>query len=151
MSLDAVLRSEVASDPSIRIVVAGLHAERLVRGGERVEVLGHVAAAEDFYATVDCVVAPVLGGSGIKCKLAEGILAGRPVITTELGAAGYSPELRQSFFVCEPGELDRAAVDRAVADADPGAARARFERVLGPEAVADAYGAAVRATLERRG
>lgn len=139
MSLEAVMRSALASDPSVRIVVAGLHARQLVQGGERVEVLGDVARAEDFYAAIDCVVAPVVGGSGIKCKLAEGILAGRPVITTELGAAGYSPELRPSFSICEPLELSRAAVDRAIADADPEDARTRFERALGPAAVIEAY------------
>ena len=151
LSLESVMRSGIASDPSIRLIVAGLHARQLVRGGERVEVLGEVPRAEDFYAGIDCVVAPVLGGSGIKCKLAEGILAGRPVITTELGAAGYPPELRPSFSVCEPGELDRSAIDRAVADMDADAARERFERVLGTEAVIKAYGAALSTVLERSG
>jgi hypothetical protein len=93
-------------------------------------------------------VAPVAGGSGVKCKLGEAILAGRPVITTELGAAGFPPELRERFDICELRDLTAARVGAAVERFSSEEARNEFDRLLGETAVGDAYEAALREALE---
>ena len=113
------------------------------------EVLGELDRAEDFYAEVDCVVAPVVGGSGMKVKLAEAVLAGRPVITTPLGAAGYPSGVSRFFTVIEPSAIDLAAVHRAVAGFDAVAARDALEAELGWDAATSRYAAAVDAADAR--
>ncbi len=123
------------------MVLAGWGSERFA--GEPVSVLGAVDRPEDFYAQIDCVIAPVAGGSGIKCKLAEALEAGRPVLTTALGASGYPPLLRRHFCVAEPGDLDGAKVRLAISEFDAGLARADADRVLGWDTVTAEYARSV--------
>ena len=81
----------------------------------RVEVRGALERVENpSTRDVDCIVAPVVGGSGMKVKLAEAVLAGRPVVTTPLGAAGYPPSVSRFFTVCEPAAARLGVVRRAI-------------------------------------
>jgi hypothetical protein len=120
-------------------VLAGWGSAALLPAGPRVDAIGPVGRVEDFYADVDCVVAPVDGGSGMKCKLAEAALSGRPVITTELGARGYPPPIRRHFTLREPAGIDAAAIDRAISSFDAGAARTEIEREMGWGSVVGRY------------
>lgn len=137
-SAELLLASELAADPEATIVLAGLHSEDLPRPAG-VEVLGTIARAESFYAEVDCVVAPVVGGSGMKVKLAEALLAGRPVVTTPLGAEGYPARMSRHFTLAGPRSLDLALARRAIARFDPLAARANLEPELCWDAVLGRY------------
>ena len=148
-SADQLLASALAADPSVRVLLAGLHASAVAAPSTVTEVLGAVSRAEDFYARVDCVVAPVEGGSGIKCKLGEALLAGRPVITTPLGAAGYPPSIRRHFTICATHELDAEVVRRAVAGFDAEVVRAAAQGELGHGAVVGRYAAALADAVER--
>lgn len=53
-----------------------------------IEVLGYVADLEELYPRCLGVLAPILGGSGVRIKLLEAFRAGMPVVTTTAGAAG---------------------------------------------------------------
>lgn len=53
-----------------------------------IEVLGYVAELEELYPRCLGVIAPILGGSGVRIKLLEAFRAGMPVVTTTAGAAG---------------------------------------------------------------
>lgn len=136
---EALLRSDLARDPGVTVVLAGLGSAALGLNGAGVELLGPIERAEDFYARVDCVVAPVLGGSGIKVKLGEALCAGRPVVTTAMGAAGYPPPIRRHFALCDHRRLDRGTVERTLAEFDPEAARADAGRELGWDVVVSRY------------
>lgn len=142
-SARSLLTSELAADPGVTIVLAGLHSENFPRP-PGVKVLGTVARVESFYAEVDCVVAPVLGGSGMKVKLAEAILAGRPVVTTPLGAEGYPARISRHFTLAGAPALDVAVARHAVARFDRHAARADLEPELCWDAVLSRYLAALR-------
>ncbi len=122
-SAKQILASRLVDDPQLTVVLAGWGSERFA--GEPVSVLGAVSRPEDFYAQIDCVIAPVAGGSGIKCKLAEALEAGRPVLTTPLGASGYPPQLRRHFHVCEPEQIDAAKIRLAISEFDAGARPSR--------------------------
>jgi hypothetical protein len=150
-SAERLLRSPLAGDQRVRLVFAGLHARSALSSRTGIEVIGPVARVEDFYARVDCVAAPVMSGSGIKCKLGEALLAGRPVVTTRLGAAGFSPDLRHQFAVCAPERLDFEVVRRAVASFDPAAAREDAARTLAPSGVVERYRNAITDVAERLG
>jgi glycosyltransferase involved in cell wall biosynthesis len=56
-----------------------------------VEWLGYVDNIEDFYASVDLVVAPLIMGTGLKIKTVEALSFGKPVIGTKLGFEGLNP------------------------------------------------------------
>ena len=47
-----------------------------------------VAAPGDFYAAVDCVMNPMLGGTGLKIKTVEALAHGRPILGTRDAFAG---------------------------------------------------------------
>jgi hypothetical protein len=90
----ALMQSSLAEDPLVRIVFAGLNSDVRYRTGGNVAVLGRIDRVERFYESVDCVVAWGQSGSGIKVKVAEGVMAGRMVITSPSGADGFPPALR---------------------------------------------------------
>jgi hypothetical protein len=144
-SAEALLDSPLALDERVEIVLAGLGSEQAIRPRAGVELLGAVASPEQFYERVDAVVAPVLGGSGFKTKLAEAILAGRPAVTTPLGAEGFSPALRRHLLVRAPGDLRLEDVREHLETWEGGTARRDFERSVGWEAVVTSYARAVSA------
>jgi hypothetical protein len=139
---ELLLASELASAPGVEVVLAGLGSAAFA-GSARVEVLGELERAESFYAEVDCVVAPVVGGSGMKVKLAEAVLAGRPVVTTRLGAAGYPSTISRHFTLADPGALDLPLARRAIDRFDRVGGRDALERELGWDAVLDRYAASL--------
>ena len=55
-----------------------------------IRALGFVADLETVYRTTVGLVAPVIGGSGVRMKLLEAFSAGMPTVTTSDGAAGLA-------------------------------------------------------------
>lgn len=55
-------------------------------------ILGRVDAPEDFYLSVDCVLNPMVAGTGLKIKTVEALAYGRAVIGTRSAFEGLSPE-----------------------------------------------------------
>ena len=145
ISAEALLASPLAAADDVQLVIAGGGSRSAIghRGGA--EILGEVSRSEDFYSCIDVVVAPVLGSSGIKTKLAEAVLAGRPAVTTPRGAEGFSPELRRHLLVRPLSEI-RADQIREYATAwDADVATADFERISGWDTAITAYARAVEA------
>ena len=114
-----LLGAPLASEPGVSVVIAGIGSETAFAPRPGLELLGPRRRAEDFYAAVDCVVAPVALGSGVKCKLGEALLAGRPVVTTTLGLAGYPPALRELMTTADPARLDGRVVRETIARSIP--------------------------------
>jgi hypothetical protein len=77
----------------VQLVVAGHGTHRLKRVDD-VRMLGTVSNVRDFYREVDVVLAPVNRGSGMKVKVAEALVYGRPVVATPPALDGFSPEIR---------------------------------------------------------
>lgn len=76
----------------LRIAGGGLDASykshwSTIRG---VELLGFVDNLEDFYRSIDVVVAPMVMGSGTCIKVLEALSVGRAVIATEQGLRGIA-------------------------------------------------------------
>lgn len=83
--------------PEVRLAIAGSGLAVDARGRPQapkdwqqpgIELLGYVADLESLYARCTCMIAPILGGSGVRIKLLEALRAGLPVVTTTAGAAG---------------------------------------------------------------
>jgi len=130
--------SELA-DKGVRLVFAGSGSDAWA-AHTAVHVLGPLANVEDFYRHVNLVLVPVASGSGMKCKLAEAVLAGKPVITTPAGASGYAPRLRRKFHIrADPLALSASEMEVIVQRHDALGARACFSSEVGLAAAATTY------------
>lgn len=86
------------------------------RIGANVEVLGRVDDLAPIYGAAAAVVAPLEHGAGMKVKVAEALMFGRPVIGTSLALQGYRDvSVRRHLIVAESAD-DLAA---AIAAIDP--------------------------------
>ncbi len=88
-----------------QVVVAGLRSDSLpVTDG--VELLGPVREVDDFYERVSLTLAPIRLGGGMKVKVAESLLAGRPVIASAFAVDGFPPEIRAATTVVDVDNPD---------------------------------------------
>jgi glycosyltransferase involved in cell wall biosynthesis len=91
--------------------------------GPGITSLGFVESISPLCARSVAMVAPVLGGTGIRLKLIDAFREGIPVVTTPDGAGGLDIEPgRQVFVEAEP----EAFAARVVELATSGVTRARF-------------------------
>jgi hypothetical protein len=141
----ALLASPLAASPCCELVLAGVHSDGWARSGN-VTVLGALPDIQMFYDEIHAVVVPVQNSSGMKCKLAEGILAGKAVITTLQGAAGYPPRLNKHFVVTRPSELTPEIVRSAMRNHDPSVTRNTFDAACGLSAAAETYATLLEAS-----
>lgn len=129
-----LVQGGLGRDPGVRLVFGGIGSHQQGFDSERVDVLGPLESVDEFYSTVDCVVVPVANGTGMKCKLAEAVLAGRAVITTPAGACGYPPRLSKLFTVApDPAAIPASDLKDAIrgGEATAGEARVRFADEIG--------------------
>jgi hypothetical protein len=59
---------------------------------------------DEFYESVDVVVAPVRGGAGLKIKVMDAAARGLPLVTTSGGVEGFGPDLPPTIAVAEHAE-----------------------------------------------
>lgn len=56
---------------------------------KNIEVLSNVPQIEKYYYNADIVIAPIFKGSGMKVKIAEAMMYGKPIIGTDEAFQGY--------------------------------------------------------------
>jgi glycosyltransferase involved in cell wall biosynthesis len=66
-----------------------------------ITTVGYVDDLEDLYRNSVAMIAPILGGSGVRMKLLESMRAGMPTVTTTDGAAGLAVEDGREMFVTD--------------------------------------------------
>ena len=131
--VEEVLPRVRAAIPETRVLLIGRRPNDVVRrlSGPAVELRADVADARAELRDVTVYVAPLVSGSGLKNKVLEAMAAGRPVVTTSLGAAGIGAG--DGVTVAESADALAAAAVELLADrqrcADVGTAgRRRVER-----------------------
>jgi glycosyltransferase involved in cell wall biosynthesis len=82
-----------------------------------VTTVGFVEDLEEVYQATLGLVAPVLGGSGVRMKLLEAMRAGMPTVTTTDGAAGLDVVDGREFLIADEPDLYADRVARLLADA----------------------------------
>jgi hypothetical protein len=86
--------ADVAADPALarrfRFVLAGTICSRFQIAPAPFELMGPVPDVTDFYAGVDIVLNPMLGGTGLKIKTLEALSYGLPVLGTTDAWAGIA-------------------------------------------------------------
>jgi glycosyltransferase involved in cell wall biosynthesis len=76
-----------------------------------IEILGYVPQLEALYDRSLGMIAPILGGSGVRIKLLEAFAAGMPVVTTTAGAAGLPVRHDGELLIAdEPADFAAAVV-----------------------------------------
>lgn len=95
------VRAQVAS---AQLDVVGTVSSQIGGGVPGVRLLGEVAHLADAYRDAQVVVVPLRAGSGLKVKLAEAICAGRPAVTTSVGAQGLGDLEPRPFVVADDAD-----------------------------------------------
>jgi O-antigen biosynthesis protein len=80
--------------PDIRLTLLGADppAEISSLANDRVLVPGYVADVADFFLSARVFVAPLRYGAGVKGKIGQALSYGLPIVTTTVGADGFSFE-----------------------------------------------------------
>ncbi len=91
-SIEAFDRAVQEQDIVLDWVLAGSICDRPPALRTPFLILGRLAAPEDFYLAVDCVLNPMVAGTGLKIKTVEALAYGRAVIGTWSAFEGLDPE-----------------------------------------------------------
>jgi hypothetical protein len=83
-----------------RVAVAGKASEALSLP-DWIICLGSPDSVSDFYEQIDLALAPIRLGGGMKVKVVEALLHGRPVVASEFAMAGFPRDLRELVTVVD--------------------------------------------------
>jgi glycosyltransferase involved in cell wall biosynthesis len=83
---------------------------------EGITTIGYVVDLEDLYRRSTAMIAPIIGGSGVRMKLLETMKAGMPTVTTTDGAAGLHVQSGREVLVGDTPEAFADAVARVLSD-----------------------------------
>ncbi|MFB3776968.1 MAG: glycosyltransferase [Bryobacteraceae bacterium] len=89
-----------------------------VRGDSRIELAGPPAAAVEALAAAEVVVVPVRSGSGTRVKILEAWAAGRPIVSTTLGAEGLPARDGENLLIADTADGFAAAVSKLLESPD---------------------------------
>ena len=68
---------------------------------KNVLVLGYVPKIEEYILSSDVCIAPIRRGSGIRLKILEYMAAGKPIVSTEVGAEGLPLKTGVNAILCK--------------------------------------------------
>jgi len=101
----------------LRIVGSSPPREVLDLAGPRVEVIADAPSVEPHLNAASVVIAPVRSGGGMRMKVLEPLARGKAVVTTPLGAEGFTGfEDEPPFEVAETSEEIATATARLLGD-----------------------------------
>lgn len=92
--------------PGLQYFLAGRHMPESIREKQvpGVEVIGEVNDALAFMRSKSVLIVPLFSGSGIRIKIIEGMAAGKPVISTTIGAEGIHYTGDKNIFIADTRE-----------------------------------------------
>jgi len=119
--------------PDLRFIVLG--------GGEKsvlasigkhkgVIATGFVLDPSSYFNDCCCLVAPLVHGAGIKVKVIEGMAAGLPVLTGEVGIEGINAFHKKHYFHCETADDYISTIDLILSSPAVGEAIGKNSRQL---------------------
>jgi glycosyltransferase involved in cell wall biosynthesis len=81
-----------------------------------IRTVGYVDSLEDVYRESMAMIAPIVGGSGVRMKLLESMRAGMPTVTTTDGAAGLAVEHERELLIADNPQAFADCVVRVLSD-----------------------------------
>lgn len=105
---------------SVRFIVVGARpsAEILDLQKKGIVVTGFVEDPKEYFEKCMCMVVPLQMGAGIKIKVLEGMSAGIPVLTNQIGIEGICACAGKDYLHCETSEEYADAIKGLMADFD---------------------------------
>lgn len=83
-----------------------------------ITTVGYVDDLEELYRKSIAMIAPIIGGSGVRMKLLESMRAGMPTVTTTDGAAGLDVEDGREMLIADDAEQFAERVARLLSQRD---------------------------------
>lgn len=89
-------------DEQVHFIIVGANPNPILYKykSERVTITGFVESIEKYFSKCMCMVAPLVGGAGIKIKVLEAMSAGVPVLTNQIGIEGINAEDKREYLHC---------------------------------------------------
>jgi glycosyltransferase involved in cell wall biosynthesis len=87
--------------PGLRKTPEGALAVPALWQAPGIATVGYVDDLEDVYRKSVAVIAPIIGGSGVRMKLLEAMRAGMPTVTTTDGAAGLDVQDGREMLIAD--------------------------------------------------
>lgn len=84
-----------------KIVGANPRPELKKYQNKNITITGYVQDVEEYFSDCLCMVVPLQTGAGIKIKVLEGMSAGVPILTNEIGIEGIEAEDRKNYIFCQ--------------------------------------------------
>lgn len=126
--------------PEARLEIVGRQPQAEVRGlssaNMSITVTGEVDTMEPYYRTASVVIAPLRSGGGTRLKILDAMAAGRPVVSTTMGAEGIPAHDGDQLIIADDEVRFAEAVISLLED--PGKAKALAGR--GYDLVRQRYG-----------
>lgn len=98
----------------VQVVGHGMETTRLdPAGASAIETIGAVGDLEPFYRAARAAIAPIFDGSGMKTKVAEALMFGKPVIGTPEAFSGYADDVVAANRCCADADGFVAAIRAA--------------------------------------
>jgi glycosyltransferase involved in cell wall biosynthesis len=106
--------------PDARLLLVGRQPAPAVRdlAGPDVEVTGTVPDVQPYLARARCTVAPLSAGGGSRLKILESLAAGRPVVSTSVGADGLDDVVAHGIVIADDPRSFADAVIALLDDAN---------------------------------
>jgi glycosyltransferase involved in cell wall biosynthesis len=91
---------------SAEISIVGSNFEKLTERLSRsnVKVIGTVDDLSAYYHNAHAVISPILFGAGMKVKIAEALMYGKPVFATDEALEGYDVEGLENVYRCNTAQ-----------------------------------------------
>jgi O-antigen biosynthesis protein len=106
------------ADVSVTIVGGSAPPEVEDLASSHVHIRGWVADLDPLLESARTMVVPVRYGAGVKGKITQGLAAGLPVVTTEVGAEGLDGEDGENILIGDDPEALAQRILRIVEDDD---------------------------------
>ncbi|MCM5555944.1 glycosyltransferase family 4 protein [Pleomorphomonas sp. NRK KF1] len=107
--------SPVMASRNISLIFAGRAPKFLVERfkSANVNYMGFVTKVDDFYGSIDLLLAPYQSGTGIKIKIIEAMAYGAVVLTNSIGVEGLDARAGCEFLIAETVDAYLDALDLA--------------------------------------
>lgn len=109
--IENVWHNEMLDLPNIRFYIAGRHIPKSFQKyeSERTHIVGEVENALQFMNEHSIMIVPLFSGSGIRIKIIEGLMAGKAIISTSIGAEGINCTHGENILIADsPEEFAKA-------------------------------------------
>lgn len=86
-------------------IIGGRPVPELLRySSDNIIITGFIDDVKEYFESAMCMVVPLLLGAGIKVKVLEGMSAGIPILTNDIGIEGIPAIHEESFLYCRKPE-----------------------------------------------